>query len=788
MLTVRFNEKLTSPSVSLSCLKLVQKTGSKVTVDPRAEHLKKDVVEVVVPSGESVSTSDVNGARLIARFSQNGLYGDADVSASQIDTWIEFAHNTLSRKDSVDDIVKELSEKVNEGTFLVGKSLTLADLAVIAALPQGVTEKSAGIKKWADSIRAVIDGSNATPTPKPKQAPKLDAKPANGTSTAVEAATDREGAPGTNFIRQIVENDLKTGKHKSIVTRFPPEPNGFLHLGHAKAIIVNFGMAKDFGGRCHLRMDDTNPTKENQRYIDQIQTDIKWLGFDWKEHMYYASDYFDQLYAWAEQLIVEGYAYVDDQTAEEIKANRGDVNTPGVNSPWRDRSVEENLDLFRRMKAGEFKEGERVLRAKIDMAAGNMNMRDPVMYRILYAHHPRTEHKWCIYPMYDYAHGQSDSLEGITHSLCSLEFELHRPLYEWFQEKLDIPRTRQIEFARFSMTYMMMSKRKLLALVTEGHVKDWDDPRMPTLSGARRRGVPPKALHAMCEKIGVAKRENLIQLDLLESCIREELHETAVRRFGVLDPLKVVITNFESGKVEWFDAPNHPDADKASMGTRPIAFTREIYIEKEDFMETPSAKFYRLAPGQEVRLRFGYWIKCTEVVKDSSGNILHIKATFDPQTRNGEAPADGRKVKATLHWISADPRYHRKAEVRLYDRLFKSPLPDDAPEGSDWRDNISPDSLRVVEGLVEAAVAEAKAGDPIQLERIGFFTPDFDHTTDKPILNRTVGLADTFAKEVKGPDADKEAARVAREKAQADRLKKKEEREARAKAKTEGKA
>ncbi|TAH66122.1 MAG: glutamine--tRNA ligase/YqeY domain fusion protein [Rhodopseudomonas palustris] len=556
--------------------------------------------------------------------------------------------------------------------------------------------------------------------------------------TMAEAAT---AEAGRDFIRDIIQADLDSKKHTQIVTRFPPEPNGYLHIGHAKSIALNFGIAQEFAGRCHLRFDDTNPTKEEQEYIDSIQADVRWLGFDWGGHLYYASDYFEQLYQWAELLIQNGLAYVDDQSQEEIRVNRGTLTEPGKNSPFRDRSVEENLDLFRRMKAGEFPNGARVLRAKIDMAAGNINLRDPVLYRILHAHHPRTGQAWSIYPSYDYAHGQSDAIEGITHSICTLEFEDHRPLYEWLLDKLPVPaKPRQYEFARLNLTYTLLSKRVLTELVRGGHVNGWDDPRMPTIAGLRRRGVPPAAVREFVKRIGVAKANSVVDVGMLEFCIREELNRIAQRRMAVLRPLKVVIENYPEGQSEQIEAVNHPDDPAA--GTRTLHFGREIYIERDDFMENPPKKFFRLSPGNEVRLRYGYFITCREVVKDAAGEIVELRCSYDPATRGGNAP-DGRKVKATMHWLSAQDAV--PAEIRIYNQLFQKP----APEAANFAADLNPQSLEVLTGaLVEPSVAAATAAEPMQFERQGYFVRDRDSSPERPVFNRTIGLRDTFAKEV----------------------------------------
>jgi glutaminyl-tRNA synthetase len=544
-----------------------------------------------------------------------------------------------------------------------------------------------------------------------------------------------------NFLEEIIEEDIKSGKHGGrVLTRFPPEPNGYLHIGHAKSICLNFGLAQRYGGKTNLRFDDTNPEKEDVEYVNSIKEDIRWLGFQWAGE-YYASDYFEQLYEWAEVLIKKGLAYVDDQTQEEIRLNRGTVNQPGKPSPWRNRSVDENLDLFRRMRAGEFGDGEKVLRAKIDMAHPNMLMRDPIMYRIIHAEHHRTGSKWCIYPMYDYAHGQSDSIEKITHSICTLEFDVHRVLYEWFIEKLEIFPSRQYEFARLNLSYTVMSKRKLLELVRERIVMGWDDPRMPTICGLRRRGYTPEAIRYFADKVGVAKRDNVIDLSLLEFCLREDLNKRAERRMAVLNPLRVVLTNYPEGEVEELDAINNPEDDAA--GTRRVPFSRELYIEQDDFMENPPKKFFRLAPGQEVRLRYAYFIRCNEVIKDEQGNIVQLNCTYDPASRGGNSP-DGRKVQGTIHWVSA--QHAIKADVRLFDRLFSKPDPNDVPEGVDWKSTINPDSLRVVEAYMEPSLKHVKPLDKFQFERLGYFSVDYDSTPQKLVFNRTVTLKDTWAK------------------------------------------
>jgi len=558
---------------------------------------------------------------------------------------------------------------------------------------------------------------------------------------ASEPAVAETAEVGRDFIRDIIQADLAEGKYNEIVTRFPPEPNGYLHIGHAKSIALNFGIAQEFSGRCNLRFDDTNPTKEEQEYIDSIQADVRWLGYDWGNNLFYASDYFDRLYEWAEGLIRAGLAYVDDQSQEEIRLTRGTLTDPGRNSPYRDRSVEESLDLFRRMKAGEFPNGARVLRAKIDMASGNINLRDPVLYRILHAHHPRTGDKWSIYPSYDYAHGQSDAIEGITHSICTLEFEDHRPLYDWFIEKLPVPsKPHQYEFARLNLTYTLLSKRVLTQLVRDGHVAGWDDPRIPTIAGLKRRGVPPAAVREFVRRIGVAKANSVVDVGMLEFCIREELNRSALRRMAVLRPLKVVIENYPEGQVEEIEAVNHPD--DPSKGKRRIAFGRELYIEQDDFMENPPKKFFRLSPGNEVRLRYAYFIRCREAIKNASGEVVELLCTYDPATRGGNAP-DGRKVKATMHWLPV--AQSKPAEIRIYNQLFAKPSPDASNFGAD----LNPDSLEVLKGArVERAIAESNSAEPMQFERQGYFVRDKDSTPDRLVFNRTIGLRDTFAKEV----------------------------------------
>ncbi len=549
-----------------------------------------------------------------------------------------------------------------------------------------------------------------------------------------------DGAKPKNFLEEIIENDLAQNTHNGrVLTRFPPEPNGYLHIGHAKSICINFGLAKKYGGKTNLRFDDTNPTKEETSYVDAIKEDIRWLGFQWEVERY-ASDYFDQLYAWCEQLMTQGLAYVDDQTQEEIRANRGTVTTPGVDSPYRNRTPEENLDLLRRMRAGEFADGTKVVRAKIDMAHPNMLFRDPILYRILHVEHHRTGNKWCIYPMYDYAHGQSDSIEQITHSICTLEFDVHRPLYDWFIQALNIFPSHQYEFARLNLTYTMMSKRRLLELVETGVVRGWDDPRMPTICGLRRRGYTPEAVRNFAEAVGVAKRDNVIDISLLEFYLREDLNRRAERRMAVLDPLKLVITNYPEGEVEWMDAVNNPEDEAA--GTRQVPFSRELYIERADFMENPPKKFFRLSPGTEVRLRYAYFVRCEEVIHDAAGNVTELRCTYDPLSRGGNSP-DGRKVKSTIHWVSA--QHAVTAEVRLFDRLFRTIDPNDVAEGGSWKDNLNPDSLQVVTAYLEPELGKAQLGDKYQFERLGYFALDPDTTADKLVFNRTATLKDTWA-------------------------------------------
>jgi glutaminyl-tRNA synthetase len=553
------------------------------------------------------------------------------------------------------------------------------------------------------------------------------------------AADTAPAEVGRDFIRDIVAEDLAAKKHATVVTRFPPEPNGYLHIGHAKAICLNFGVAEEFGGRCHLRFDDTNPTKEEQEYIDAIQRDVRWLGFDWGSHLYHASDYFEQFYAWAQHLVRNGKAYVDDLSAEEMRRLRGTLTEPGRNSPFRDRPAEESLDLLRRMREGEFPDGARTLRAKIDMASGNINLRDPVLYRILHAAHPRTGNAWCIYPTYDFAHGQSDAIEHITHSLCTLEFEDHRPLYDWFLDNLPVPsRPRQYESARLNITHTVLSKRVLTELVRSGRVAGWDDPRMPTLAGLRRRGVPPEAIRDFVKRVGVARANSTVEVAMFDHSVRELLNRTAPRRMAVLRPLKVTIENWPEGEVDELDAVNNPE--DPSAGSRKVKFGREIYVERDDFMENPPKKFYRLSPGKEVRLRYAYFITCREAVKNAAGEVVELKCSYDPASRGGNSP-DGRKVQATLHWVAAADAV--MAELRLYNPLFT----DSEPEIADLDAALNPNSLETLTGsLVEPALATAKPGEPVQFERQGYFVRDPDSAPGRLVFNRTVGLRDTWAK------------------------------------------
>ncbi|MDD5570850.1 MAG: glutamine--tRNA ligase/YqeY domain fusion protein [Bacteroidales bacterium] len=560
-----------------------------------------------------------------------------------------------------------------------------------------------------------------------------------------DSGNSKEQKASLNFIENIIEEDIKNKKNGGNVhTRFPPEPNGYLHIGHAKSICLNFGLAKKYNGLCNLRFDDTNPTKESVEYVDSIKEDVRWLGFDWDDREFYASDYFETLYDYAVKLIKKGKAYVCEMNAEDISANRGTPQKPGKESPFRNRSVEENLDLFQRMKKGEFKDGERTLRAKTGMDSPNMHMRDPVLYRILHSEHHRTGNKWCIYPMYDFAHGQCDSIENITHSICTLEFEVHRPLYDWFIKELEIFAPQQIEFARLNMNYTVMSKRRLLELVEEGYVNGWDDPRMPTICGLRRRGYTPESIRNFADIIGVAKRENVIDVALLEHCVREDLNKKAMRVMGVVNPLKVVITNYPDNQTEELDAINNPEDEKA--GTRKVPFSKIIYIEKEDFMEIPPKKYFRLSPGQEVRLRYAYFIKCTDVIKSPDGEIIEIHCTYDPASRGGNSP-DGRKVQGTIHWVSTANCI--EAEVRLYDRLFTKENPDDVEEGKDYKSNLNPASLKTVKAFVEPSLKNAKPMEKYQFERTGYFCVDKNSKKDNLIFNRTVTLRDTWAKTLK---------------------------------------
>lgn len=552
--------------------------------------------------------------------------------------------------------------------------------------------------------------------------------------------------PSLNFIEQMIEKEIAEAKHEGRVhTRFPPEPNGYLHIGHAKSICLNFGLAQKYNGICNLRFDDTNPVKEDVEYVDSIMEDIKWLGFDWGDNLFYASDNFEQLYQWAIKLIKDGKAYIDDQSAEEVSAQRGTPSKPGTESPFRNRSVEENLDLFQRMRAGEFEDGARFLRAKVGMDSPNMQLRDPAMYRIKHAHHHRTGDKWCIYPMYDFAHGQSDYIEKITNSICTLEFEVHRPLYDWYLDQIIETEYRpvQTEFARLNITYTVLSKRKLLQLVEEGLVNGWDDPRMPTISGFRRRGFTPESIRNFADRIGIAKRDNIIDVALLEHAIREDLNKKSNRVMAVLDPLKLVLTNYPDGKIELMDVINNPEDESA--GSRTVPFSREVYIERSDFMEDAPRKFFRLSPDREVRLRNGYIIKCNEVIKDNDGNVVELRCTYDPETKSGSATVQ-RKVKGTIHWVSVE--HAIEAEVRLYDRLFLTETPDIAEEGKDFKSNLNPDSLKVITVYVEPYLKDVKADDKFQFLRTGYFCVDKDSTPEKLVFNRTVGLRDSWAKKM----------------------------------------
>lgn len=552
----------------------------------------------------------------------------------------------------------------------------------------------------------------------------------------------------SDFIRDAVKADLRDGRFTQVHTRFPPEPNAYLHIGHAKAIWIDYGIAQDFGGKFNLRFDDTNPLKEEQEFVDGIIADVKWLGADFEDRLFFASDYFEQMVEWAKDLIRKGKAFVCDLSFDEMQKMRGTLTTPGTESPWRNRSVEENLDLFERMRNGEFPDGAKTLRAKIDMASPNMNLRDPVMYRIRHAHHHRQGDKWCIYPSYDWAHGLEDSIEGVTHSLCSLEYEIHRPLYDWFLDELGIYHPRQIEFPRLKMHYTVMSKRKFIDLVKDGHVRGYDDPRMPTLVGMRRRGYSPEAIREFVRRIGLTKADSIIEPHILDDCVREDLNKRALRVMAVLNPIKVVLTNYPEGQVEELDAVNNPE--DPSAGTRKVPFARELYIEQDDFREVPPPKYYRLSPGKEVRLRYGYFIKCEEVVKDEDGNVVELRCTYDPETRGGDSP-DGRKVKATLHWVAAPTAVD--AEVRLYENLFTKEDPDDVPEGGSYVDNLNPDSLQIVQAKIEPSIVGAETGTKYQFERQGYFCVDPDSTAEKLVFNRTIGLRDAWAKVAKSQQA-----------------------------------
>ncbi len=558
----------------------------------------------------------------------------------------------------------------------------------------------------------------------------------------MEVQTNSNERPSLNFLEEIIENDLKNGVHKSILTRFPPEPNGYLHIGHAKSICLNFGLAKKYGGKTNLRFDDTNPTKEDVEYVDSIKEDIQWLGFQWANE-FYASDYFEQLYQWAVKLIEKGLAYVDDQTLDEIRQNRGTVQLPGKDSPYRNRTVEENLKLFSEMREGKYAEGEKILRAKIDMAHPNMHMRDPIMYRIINTHHHRTGDKWCIYPMYDYAHGESDSIENITHSICTLEFDVHRPLYDWFIEKLEIFPSHQYEFARLNLSYTVMSKRKLLQLVKENFVSGWDDARMPTICGLRRRGFTPESIRNFCDSIGVAKRDNIIDYGRLEFALREDLNKRANRVMAVLDPIKLIIDNYPENQTEELEAINNPEDETA--GTRVLPFSKELYIERDDFMENPPKKYFRLAPNQEVRLRYAYFVTCSSVDKDEEGNITAIHCTYDPASKGGNSP-DGRKVKGTIHWVCAKSCIN--AEIRLFDRLFINEVPEKVEEGQTFLNNLNPDSLKIVSNAkLEPSLKDVKALDKFQFERLGYFSVDYDSKEDNLVFNRTCTLKDSWTKQ-----------------------------------------
>ena len=561
-------------------------------------------------------------------------------------------------------------------------------------------------------------------------------------SSTETASSTPENSVGLDFLHVRINQDNASGRFgRKVHTRFPPEPNGYLHIGHAKSICINFGLAQEYGGLCNLRFDDTNPVKEDTEYVDSIREDVHWLGGEWDDREYYASNYFDQLYAFAEQLIRDGKAYVDSQSAEEIRASRGTLTQPGTESPYRNRSIEENLDLFHRMRGGEFADGEHVLRAKIDMASPNVVMRDPTLYRIRHAEHHRTGDKWCVYPMYDFTHCLSDSLEGITHSICTLEFVNNRELYDWVLDALNVYHPQQIEFARLGLTYTVLSKRKLIQLVKGGFVRGWDDPRMPTICGMRRRGYTPEAIRDFCSRIGVARAENLVEYSLLEFCVREHLNAIAPRTMAVLDPIKVVIENYPEGQVEWFDMPFSQDG--SVEGSRKVPFSRELYIERDDFREDPPKKFHRLFPGSEVRLRYAYYVTCKDVIKDADGNIVELRCTYDPESKGGATP-DGRKIKGTIHWVSVP--HAVSAEVRLYEHLFTSPTPGNTPEGVEFTDLLNPDSMRVVTAQVEPALAEFPAGSRVQFERLGYYCVDPDSKPGAPVFNRTVTLKDSWAK------------------------------------------
>ena len=561
-------------------------------------------------------------------------------------------------------------------------------------------------------------------------------------SSTETASSTPENSVGLDFLHVRINQDNASGRFgRKVHTRFPPEPNGYLHIGHAKSICINFGLAQEYGGLCNLRFDDTNPVKEDTEYVDSIREDVHWLGGEWDDREYYASNYFDQLYAFAEQLIRDGKAYVDSQSAEEIRASRGTLTQPGTESPYRNRSIEENLDLFHRMRGGEFADGEHVLRAKIDMASPNVVMRDPTLYRIRHAEHHRTGDKWCVYPMYDFTHCLSDSLEGITHSICTLEFVNNRELYDWVLDALNVYHPQQIEFARLGLTYTVLSKRKLIQLVKGGFVRGWDDPRMPTICGMRRRGYTPEAIRDFCSRIGVARAENLVEYSLLEFCVREHLNAIAPRTMAVLDPITVVIENYPEGQVEWFDMPFSQDG--SVEGSRKVPFSRELYIERDDFREDPPKKFHRLFPGSEVRLRYAYYVTCKDVIKDADGNIVELRCTYDPESKGGATP-DGRKIKGTIHWVSVP--HAVSAEVRLYEHLFTSPTPGNTPEGVEFTDLLNPDSMRVVTAQVEPALAEFPAGSRVQFERLGYFCVDPDSKPGAPVFNRTVTLKDSWAK------------------------------------------